>query len=72
VKEPETIPLPRLRNVLTALGFDPDLQHVRQIHIDPERVTVTRYQTDEAGHHLLAPGSMGILTVTSTHRVVGQ
>lgn len=55
MRDSETVTLSQICEALTVMGIEPDVTHVREIRIDPRGVTITRYQHDDGGSHLLAP-----------------
>lgn len=72
MSDPETVTLDQIRQALFAMGVEPDISNVRTIHVDPEWLTITRFDLNEHGKPFVAPSGDEMALVKSKIRVVGQ
>jgi propanediol dehydratase small subunit len=68
--DPDTVSLGQVCKALVELGIEPDMKHMREIRIAPQELTITRYQTNDAGRHMLASDRRAILAEITQIRVV--
>lgn len=65
--EPLRIGYDKLVDLLVGLGLDPDMKTLSSVHVDPQKITVVRYRTNEKGNIVIAGDEA--LTETVTIRI---
>lgn len=65
--EPLRIGYEKLVGLLVGLGISPDMKTLASVHVDPQKVTVVRYRTNEKGNIVVAGDEA--LTETVTIRI---